>query len=281
MALQDWLRIELLHGLGWTVFHRQTTHLWRRSIDPANLVLPIDVNRGGAFVTPGDDRDLAFGRIFGPLDILAIDDDTFDHSVNFKFTFPEETLRSHLEASDRVAAVVVDDLMTAFLDEASAFGAALELFVDSRQAVAASMPVVRSVFQPPQHFEKAVGALCQSGFCTETADGYLWADSVRPFMEVAGLWIGNRTKDEVREDELIEIWKTMPIRLKSLLTKGSNGGLDVLSLAVAMSQFWYGGKWHEEPLNKGETSSDIILKGGHIPTAKEIARLYSSGKLTD
>ena len=279
MSPERRLRIELLHGLGWMVFHRQTTHLWRKSIDSGDLVLPEDVLRERSFTTPGDDRDHVFGQMFSPLDILSIHEDTFDHSVNFNFTFPEKTLRLHLEASDRLARVAIDHLITIYLLEASTFGASFESSVDGREAIG-SMPISQSVFQPPLHFEKAIGALCHCGFCTETDGGYLWTDAARPFMESAGLWIGDQTRDEVREAELIEIWETMPARLKSLFTENNKGGLDVLSLAVAMSRFWYGGKWHEKPESGAAIGSDVIIKGGHTPTAKEIGRLYADGKLT-
>lgn len=244
-------------------------------------MLQSDVQSGRRFSSPGDDGDLAIGDIFKPLEILSIDEDTYDHSVNFEFTFQDKTLFAHLVAADRLALVDFDLLITTFLQEASTFGTSFVSSVDGRQAID-SLPISQSVFTAPPHFQSAIDALCQSAFCAEVDGGYLWTSSVRPFMESARLWVGDKTRDEVRETELTEIWDTMPPKLRSLIRGKQKGSLNVLGLAMVIGNFRYGGRWHEKPKNKDNFQGrDLSLSGGHIPTAKEIGRLYSDGKLRD
>lgn len=273
------LRIELLHGLGWMVFYQHRRHLWRKQIDAGDLVLPEDVPRDSAFSAPGGDSPEAFAEVFRPLGSLSIDDETYDHSFNFAFTFQEATLRAHLEATERLASVDFDRLLTSYLREASVFGKSFLSYVTGREALD-SLPISQSAFRAPPHFKGAIDALCRSGFCAEVEGGHRWTIALRPYMEAAYLWVGERTRDEVREAELTEIWETMPPRWKSLLTNRPRGEFDLLSLALIMSNFWYRGRWHEEPESKDRVLRGAEgLKGEHIPTAGQIVRLYSEGRL--
>lgn len=279
MAPDDRLRIELLHSLGWMFFHRNTRRRWLEQINAGHLVLPGDVPHASAFATPSGEEHLVLGRAFQPLGILLIDDETYDHSANLAFTFPEASLRAHLEATDRLALVALDPLIPTFLSEAARFGSAFRSSRDGREAIA-SLPISQAAFDVPAHFQAAVQALCQCRLCAQVDGRTRWSAPVRPHMEAAYLWIGDQTRDQVREAELTKIWTTMPAKLKSLVTGGGKGGVDVLSLALALTHLWYKGKWHKTPRNRElvKLGADGI-SGDHIVTAKEISRLLEDGKL--
>lgn len=241
------------------------------------LALPDDVQKDRAFSSACGDEEWGVRGVFKDLEALSIDDQTYDHSVNFNFVFQEETLRANLEATDRLASVDLDHLITTFLSEASRLGPSFRSLKTGREAID-SLPISQSVFQAPQHFQKPIDALCQSGFCAKVDSGYLWTASVRPFMERAHLWFGDRTHVEIREQELVEIWDAMPSKLRHLVTQNRDGILDVLNFAMAMSHLWYNGKWHEKPERYDNLGPDS-LKGSCLSTANEMGRLYKEGKL--
>lgn len=275
MDRESRLRIELLHSIGWMFLHSNTTHLWRKKIDSGTLLLPSEVERNCSFATPSGDDHLIIGNVFEPLNILSIDDDTCDHSAFLRFTFLEETLRIHLEHSDRLNLVDRDHLITTFLSTASEFGSRFESSVTGKQAIE-SLPVPQATFVVPSHFEGPIDALCDVSLCSKKKGGYRWGAAIRPHMQSARLWIGDQTKKEIRENELIKMWRTMPLQLKSIVT--DSGNIEIGSLAVAIAHLWYDGQWHRKPENSKQLDLDSDPRMD-LATAKEICRLHRKGKL--
>ena len=273
------LRIELLHCIGWMFFHRCRSHLWRDQIDAGRLALPEDVPKETAFTGPGSYLTDDFQRIFRALGCLQINDPIYDNMVRFRFAFQERNLREHLEASGRLEAIPRDDLFTTFLRWASELGRGFVSFSLGREAIG-SLPIVQSDFPAPPHFNRAIDALCDCGFCARVENGHRWTEAIRSYMESAHLWVGEKTRDEIREAELIEIWDSMPAKLKAPYVKELKGHFDVLTFALLMSHFWYRGTWHEKPESLHRVRLGAAsFKGEHIPTAKELFDLHAKGKL--
>lgn len=276
MAQERRLLIELVNSVCWMFFHSHTRRFWTDEIKLGNLKLPDDIQQGVTFSTPSDDRDLTIGELLNPLGILSIKD-SIGSTGYIKFIYPEDTLRAHLEATDRLSLVDFDRLMTTFLSEGSIFGKSFRSSETGKEAIA-SLPISQSVFQVPTHFQEPINALRQSGFCTAVNGGYLWAEPIRPFMETAYLWRGDQTRDEIREAELTKIWDEMPPKLRSAIMES---GLNVIDLACVMSLLLYDGKWHTKPKYKDIDPNDVesYMRGSDLATAIEIGRLYRDGKL--
>lgn len=274
---------ELVHSIFWMHVTSEKAYFHRKEINENKFVPSLEVASQICFSIESDDDNPelteTFFRKISASGICSVGDTDYEHRAYIELTFNTPTLRETLENSN--IAVPIEDgiIIAAFLEEASQFESYFLSAQDDRPSLE-SLPITMDWFSAPRHFASALDALVTSGYCELDQSGYRWLPKIRPHMETVHLWKGGKTIHQIREARLCHIWDTMPIRFKTVFLEVAkkNNGLDIVSFAFLMGHFWYDEQWHEEPedlksLKRGD------LRGGVIPTARDLGKLFKEGKL--
>jgi|GEM_PF-4396678 len=277
------LFVELVHSLLWMNKTKGQSHKHREAIDTLNFVPNLQVENKSYFTIEVDDelpsRLEKFLRKIQVSGICTLRNSCYGPWAKVEIHFKGRDLRTCLCDANIGNFIQEGELVSVFLEEAANFDSSFESSIDGRRALAA-LPVDWEWFTPPHYFAEPVNTLLNAGYCETNALKYRWTEKVRPQMEAALLWVGDKTSFQLREEELLQIWNTMPERFRMLFAQQARekDSLDVINLAMIMGHFRYDGEWHEKPENL-EGLRQGILPGGQISTATELNRLFKSGKI--
>ena len=279
------LVVELVYSLVWMVATKWESFRYRPEIDNLNFAPDLEVRSPLSFSIESDednpDELEQLLRNLHSAEICTVGETDFEHRAYVQLEFDEPNFRATLRKAKIDNFLRHHALLKTFLEGASWFDQHFESSKDGRRALAA-FPIGRDWFSAPRHFIEPIKALSNAGYCESENGQFRWSQSIEPHMKAAKLWVGDKTIHQVRDAELKRIWDTMPERLKAPFVDHALDvkGFDVLSFAMVMGQFWYDGRWHDAPedpesLRRGE------LRGGYVPTAKELGKLYDEGQLRD
>lgn len=268
------------------IFHALISILWQRQYEnsrrlltnPADIVLDKRVPNGARFTQwlTHDDDDEIFD-LLRRHNILADDvaDGGYDARVH-ALRLDHPTLWDHLEHRP-----LSDDL-----DEQGLIGCFIEHAVRlDRYSVIGSvrlggLPIHKDLFGVPRYFDEAVSELARAGYCAYASGTARWLPGMASIMKARGFWIGERTSDEIRAEQLARIWNTTPALLRRLMLEDS-GVPNALVLAVLMGEYWdeeEGWVFRDGDLRPGMLD-DVQLKGGHLPAAVQIRAMVRNGTL--
>lgn len=277
------LTIELVHSLFWMNLTREESYKFRREINNLKFAPDLDVpNKTSFSIESNDANPEPHEKLFRDIQatgICTVANTDYEHRARVQVHFDDLNLKSSLKRAGIVSFVATDKTVAIFLEEAANFHRNFESSNGGQSALAA-LPIGKEWFSAPRHFVAAVTALSNAGYCECNGAQFRWSQSAEPHMEAAKLWIGEKSADQVREEELIRIWETMPTKFKDHLLSlaKESDGFDVVSLSMVIGHFWYDGKWHDAPeypdsLKRGD------LPGGYIGAAKELDKLLQVGKI--
>lgn len=281
--IRESLSVELIYSLFWMSVTKGQSHKHRREINSLNYVPDLEIANKSSFSIESDENNPDPNeRLFRALQatgVCTVGNTDYQHLAIVQVLFDGPDLRTSLRGADIEAFLEEGTIIPVFLEEASGFDRHFESSRDGRPALAA-LPHGKGWFFEPRHFAAPVNALSDAGYCEPKGEQFRWSRSVGPHMQAAGLWVGEKTIDQIREAELSDIWDTMPPKFKQPMMDQAKqvNGLDILSFAMVMGHFWYDGKWHDKPENPNSLKRGN-LPGGFIPTARELGKLFDAGKL--
>jgi len=243
--------------------------------DPKDIALNKDVPNGARFkqwlTHDGDNEVFDFLRKH---DLLVEEADEYK-ARNYALKLDRPTLREHLASKPILEVSNEQWVIGSFIK----YALAIERDDISAVANLAGLPIHKDRFDVPPYFDEAMQVLSRAGYCVYSQGKAKWSSKIAPIMEARGLWVGNKTSDEVQIERLAQIWNTMPEKLKQLTLLESEYPNSAY-LARFMGEYWRDDTgW----TFSGEVDPDIFLddaQGGHLPDAIDISQMVEDGLLS-
>lgn len=191
-----------------------------------------------------------------PLDssLLPMDDES-SWAAYFRLKFDVPELREHLGQGLPPSAPPLSKVIEAFLGITTDY-----------------VPVIsarRDEIAVHPGFERTFELLNGCGYVERVGDKVKWTNKIAPHMRATYVWTEDGVSEEEQyEAEIEEIWQTMPPKFRK--TFFSSNRVDVISLGVMISRFWYDGKWQDIDRDGGK--SETIIRGGATAIAKDLAK---------
>lgn len=129
----------------------------------------------------------------------------------------------------------------------------------------------RDSFPVPPDFERVFELFERCGYVERVGGKVRWTDRIAPEMRAAYAWTEDFvSRSEAEDVEIDKMWRSMPPRFREMFFSG--GPVDVVSLGIVISQFWYGGDWRDTALDAGK--GEISLRDPVMGKASKLEKKF-------